>query len=100
LLTATPVQAATGARAWLYLTTHNKSASDAYIQVFDALAGSVTLGVTVPKMSIWVPPSGASDNINPRVPINFATGIVLAATTTETGAVAPYAGVAATLVYR
>lgn len=60
----------------------NPNAAVAYVQIFDA--SSVTLGTTVPKWSIGIPPTGAA-NLEMAVGLHFGTAIQVAATTTATG---------------
>lgn len=67
---------------------YNPNTSVAYIQIFDTATGSITVGTTVPKLSIGIPASSAA-NLNSDQGIAFATAICVAATTTATGASAP-----------
>lgn len=64
--------------------------AQAWLQIFDLAAASVTLGTTVPKISLFIPAgtasvSGAMDK-QWVVPISFATRMSYALTTTATGA--------------
>ena len=87
--TKTTVKAAPGiVYGW---KIQNLDGADAYLQLYDALAANVTVGTTTPTFSIWLPASGGDDLILP-VPIRFTVGIVVAATTTIGGAVAPTNG--------
>ena len=62
----------------------NTAAAVTYVQIFDAAAVTdVTLGTTVPKGSIPLAASGVS--VIMEADLQFATGIVLFATTTLTG---------------
>lgn len=65
----------------------NPAGTACYIQMFDvAQATSVTLGVTVPKLSLGVP-AGAAANIPATDPgILFTKGLKIASTTTRAGA--------------
>lgn len=70
---------------------NNPNASEAFVQVFDAAAVvDVTLGVTTCTLPLKV---GAGSAVVLRdglsTGITFSNGIVIAATTTEAGAVAP-----------
>lgn len=66
----------------------NPNASAVYIQIFDAASGSITLGTTVPKLSLGLP-AAAAGNVEWANGINFATAINVAATTTAAGSTAP-----------
>ena len=69
----------------------NPNASTAYVQFFDvAGSGTVTLGTTVPVLSLGIP-STAAANMN-GCNIEFVNGIRLAVTTTATGSTAPSTG--------
>lgn len=65
---------------------YNSNASVAYIQIFDAATpAAVTLGTTVPKLSLGVP-TVQSSGLGPAVlGITFVNGIQVAVTTTATG---------------
>lgn len=67
----------------------NSNTSQAFIQLFDVAAASVTVGTTTPKQSFLVP---AGDGTNSGAferqfspPIPFSTAITYACTTTATG---------------
>lgn len=77
---------------------YNPNTSYVYIQLFNALTGSVTLGTTSPTEVIPVPPGGLIDETYP-VPAAYNTGIVIAATTTATGLTAPASSLVATVRY-
>ena len=81
--TVKTVRAGNGALA--FLSCYNPNAAVAYVQLFDT-AGAVTLGTTLPKLSIGVPATQSSS-----FPIGaaFLAGIKAAATTTATGSTAP-----------
>lgn len=79
---------------------YNPNASVAYIQVFDvATAGGVTLGTTRPDMVIPVPASSGA-NLEFANGVNFANGIQIAATTTDSGSTALGSGLTVTMVYK
>lgn len=79
---------------------YNPNASVAYIQVFDvATAGGVTLGTTRPDMVIPVPPTSGA-NLEFANGVNFANGIQIAATTTDSGSTALGSGLTVTMVYK
>ena len=70
---------------------YNPNATVAYVQFLDvAGSGTVTLGTTVPVLSLPIPATGAA-NLN-GLNISFANGIQLACTTTATGSTAPSTG--------
>jgi hypothetical protein len=66
------------------LKLRNSTAAVAYLQVFDALAASVTVGTTVPTYCI---PLGANESVAIPFdfPIDFRVGMVIAGCTTPTG---------------
>lgn len=83
---ATSIKASAGQ---LYsLIIGNSNTAPVYAQLFDLATGSVTLGTTTPKMSIFVPAGGALvwalDS-----GIAFATAITIAFTTSRAGSGAP-----------
>lgn len=81
------------------VSLYNPNAVDIWLQVFDvATTGGVTLGSTAPKFSIWLPPLSAYDNAFPRS-VTFAAGIIVAPTTTPTGAVAATTGVTGSVLH-
>lgn len=99
LLTSTPVLIKSGATNLYGVNFVNKGASDAYVQIFDALAA--TLGTTVPKMSLWVPAGGAwEEKYTNEAKISFATGLLVAATGTATGGTSPIAGILGNIMYK
>ena len=102
LLTNTVVQVGTAAAHNLYSWNFtNTGASVAYVQVFDSVAASVTLGTTPPKMSLWVPAGGAwEEKFTDEAKISFTNGIAIAATTTTTGSTSPSTGILANLAYK
>ena len=97
LATKAVVKASAGTVAGLAIG--NPNAAIAYIQFFDALTGGVTVGTTVPTFVVQIPASSAVNL--PLLPgVDFATGIVIAATTTATGLTALGAGCNVTLFYK
>jgi hypothetical protein len=64
----------------------NPNATAAYVQIFDT-NGAVTLGSTVPVLSLGLPASDGG-NLEWTQGIHFANGIKVAATTTATGSTA------------
>ncbi len=60
--------------------------ADVYLQIFDAATtGAVTLGSTAPVQSVGVAGAHGGSNLAMAAGIAFASGIVVAATTTQTG---------------
>ncbi len=80
--TVTSVKASSGA----ILGWHFGSANAAlgFVQIFDAAAADVTLGTTVPKLSIYYGATTPAFIALPK-PIPFGTAISVAATTTAGG---------------
>lgn len=92
-----------GELCWRHI--QNLDAADAYIHFYDAAAtASVTVGTTTPKLSFWLPASSGIDdgpitaNADGRG-VEFALGIVVAATTTLGGLTNPTNGELVNLVY-
>jgi len=80
---------------------YNPNGAVMYVQIFDALAASVTLGTTVPKLSYAIPPNGYLDNaLGDESKIGFSTGITIAATTTANGNTAPSTGLTANISFK
>lgn len=75
----------------------NPNAATVYVQVFDAAAtNAVTVGTTSPTFVLAVPGNGVLDG--PQLgAVSFASGIVVAATTTATGSTAPSTALSCTL---
>jgi hypothetical protein len=76
---------------------YNPNATIAYVQLFD-LATTVTLGTTVPTLSLPIP-AGASANLLDGAGIAFDNGIQVACTTTATGSTAPSTGLDVNIFY-
>lgn len=79
-----------GARSLSLLQCYNPNSSQAYVQVFNAVSTNVTLGTTVPVLSI--PIAGTSTGgwaMSLGAIGQFSTGLTVAATTTATGNSAP-----------
>lgn len=90
-LSASPVEVFSG-RGNLYgFLVENNTATDVYLQVFDAAAsGDVTVGTTSPVFTVRIPGSSAfgkdADDMSYRF---MSRGCVVAVTTTRTGNTAP-----------
>ena len=78
------------------LEVRNPNAAEAWLQLFDHAAP--TVGTTTPVLSFYVPASGGNDKMF-TVPIEFATAIKYACTTTPTGAVGPAVGLTVNAAY-
>ena len=101
LLTATAVAVKASAGSIEGFDFVNLGSSAAWVQIFDALVGGVTLGTTIPKLSKWVPAGGSwEEKFGGDAKIAFATGITVAATTTPTGSAAPATGINANINYK
>ena len=85
---ATKVAALTGSFLVFNFTCFNPDTALAYIQFFDALTANVTVGATTPYFVLPLPAGGGIDS-QLFCPKAFHTGIVFAATTLPTNAVAP-----------
>lgn len=69
---------------------YNPNATVAYVQIFDS--GSISLGTTVPVLSLGIPP-GAGANVFSDTGFPFTNNIAYAVTTTRTGSTAPSSSV-------
>lgn len=77
---------------------YNPDSTDTFVQFYDALTDNVTVGTTGASEILWVPALGGIEQIFP-LPLEFNTGIGLAATTTMTGSGAPTTGLLINLFY-
>ena len=86
-----------------YIEVSNINAVDAYLQLFDVAAGSVTVGTTTPMQSFLVPKGdGANRGAMDRVfdpPIDFQIAMTYACTTTATGNGDPTTGLIVNIGY-
>lgn len=96
-VTATAKAIKTTAGRLRALHVANKNPRTCFLQFFDASVGSVNVGTTAPVFSVAVPP-GDNDTVYGQVeldlggPVEFATAISVAATTTPTGGAGPATG--------
>lgn len=87
-----------------YVHVVNTNSADAYLQLFDLATGSVTVGVTTPKLSLLIPAGNGTDagafeaGFGP-LGIVFNTAITYACTTTATGSTDPTTGLTVNLVH-
>lgn len=88
-----------------YINVTNQNTADAYLQLFDAAAGSVSVGTTAPIQSYLIPGgdgtnSGGLTQEFYNAPIHFENAITYACTTTATGSTDPTAGLTVNILYR
>ena len=95
--TATAVKASAG-RVYGYNVSNPNASQDVYLHFYDVAAGSVVVGTTTPKLSLWVPANGGLDSLF-AIPIAFGTAITVAISTTATGGTAPSSGGVVNLFY-
>ena len=79
------------------------NAADAFLQLFDAATGDVTVGTTSPKLSYFIPAGdgtlrGSTEKNYPEG-IKFSTAITYAVTTTPAGSTDPTAGINLNVVF-
>lgn len=84
--TATSLKASAGQVYGWYI--YNPNASAVYVQFFNTLVGSVTVGTTAPVYSIGIPATSGANVFN-AIGIAHSTAIVIAITTTRAGSTAP-----------
>lgn len=96
LIALTTVKVGAGTVNGIIVT--NTSGATAFIQVFDALLASVTLGTTTPDLEFQIPTVSEQVFLFPT-PVDMDIGIVATSTTTEGGAVASATGVEVELLY-
>lgn len=67
----------------------NTNSTEIYVQVFNVASGSVSVGSTVPTLSIPIAASSTGGFAMSWIGLQFSTAISVAATTTATGGSAP-----------
>lgn len=77
----------------------NNQAAAAWIQIFNVISGSVTLGTTTPDSEKLVAANSSADVVLPAHGAPFGTAMTIASTTAEKGATPSAAGVQAFGVY-
>lgn len=83
------------------LVINNPNASEAFLQMFDAVqTADVTLGTTVCDEPIKIPASGSITLWGNDIKTFFDLGLVIAATTTEGGSTAPGTALSVVLRYQ
>lgn len=101
-LTNTVVQVKSGPGSLYGYNIFNPGTVTTYLQIYDAPSAFVTVGTTAPKMSIALPSTSSSpigDDVNFVIPIDFTSGISIAATTTVTGGTAPVTALVSNVYY-
>lgn len=74
---------ASAGRVYSYYFKNPHATDTAWVHFYNALIASVTVGTTVPVWSVEVP-AGGTNEVEFTVPLSFATGITIAATTSST----------------
>lgn len=88
-----------------YINLYNPNTAVTYIQVFNNVSGSVTVGTTAPDFVITLPGlatasgTGTDRNLEITLGVAMSTGITIAATTTATGNTSPANTITATFLY-
>lgn len=82
-----------------HIEIYNSNVEDAFVQLFDAATGDVTVGTTTPKFVLYVPGQGGSVR-DYNIPMSFATAISYACTTTATGNGDPTTGLTIAFGYK
>lgn len=77
---------------------YNSGGAVSYLQFFDALTANVTVGATTPTFVIPLPASGGYSDTY-ELPEGFRNGVVIACTSSATGAGAPGAAAIVKLGY-
>lgn len=67
------------------LQCYNPNSSQAYVQIFNVASGSVTLGTTVPTLSVAIAPTSTGGFVQGNPGVTFSTAMSIAASTTATG---------------
>ena len=91
------VKTSAGQLYGVYLFNPSTTAN-AYLQVWNALAGSITIGTTAPRFSFGVPFGGGAWIPFPE-PISMTVGITIAATTTRAGSTYATTGLDYDIIY-
>lgn len=71
---------ASAGRVYSWYFKNSDATNTAWVHFYNALIASVTVGTTVPVWSVEVP-AGGTNEFEFTIPLSFATGITLAATT-------------------
>lgn len=97
-LSSTAISVKASAGNWYGGEIFNPAAAVTYLQIWNVLVGSVTVGTTPPTRVVGIP-AGASLPLSKVVPWSFSTAFVIAATTTPTGSTAPATALVVALDY-
>ncbi len=81
------------------LQCYNPNASQVYIQIYNIVSTSVTVGTSTPTLSIAIAPTSTGGFVMAFPGVQFATAISAAATTTATGGSAPSTAADCNVVY-
>lgn len=81
-----------------YVSMNNPNATVVYIQVWDVVLASITVGTTAPTYTLSIP-AGATANVELSNGIKHLNAICVAATTTPTGSSAPASAVVCSFLY-
>jgi len=79
------------------ITAYNPNASVTYLQIFDS--ASVTVGSTVPKLSIGIPAAQSINIVFGSSPFITTNSIKIAATTTALGSTAQGTAITVNILY-
>lgn len=101
-LTNTLIQVRSGPTDIFGYYINNPNAAEEFVQMFDAAdVSEVTLGTTACTLPLKIPNSGMVEEVGGRDPLmTFPRGLVIAATTTETGSSAPGSALSVSIRYR
>lgn len=97
-LTSTAIQVVSGIHRLHYYHIYNPNAATIFVQLYNTLSASVTVGTTTAFQVLAIPAGGALDGSYP-VPLNWSVAITIAATTTATGNTAPTTALVVNLGY-
>ena len=99
-LTNTKTEVNASATAIYGIHVFNPDAAAMYLQLFNALAANVTVGTTVPDLSFGIPGGGGSLTLIFPLPIDFATALTIASTTSATGSTGPGTATVVNILYK
>lgn len=97
---STTVTAIKGSAGNLYMVScYNPNASVAFVQIFNIVSGSVTLGTSTPTLSIPIAATSTGGFAMSAVPVAFGTAMSWASTTTYNGLTANGSALQCNAVY-
>lgn len=85
--TAVAVKASSGTVSLIHVVNQEGGAVNCYLQLYDVAAAGVTVGTTVPTITLNIPAT-TTLTLPISVPLQFSTAIAAAATTTPGGSTA------------